>query len=49
MQKNTLCYQMHQKWGDNLLKVCRSTQWSLAYVLNVLKIKYIGFIQNAKS
>ena len=25
-----LCYQMHQKWGDNLLKVCPSIQWSLA-------------------
>ena len=24
-----LCYQMHQKWGDNLLKVCPSIQLSL--------------------
>ena len=24
-----LCYQMHQKWGDNLSKVCQSIQWSL--------------------
>ena len=29
-EKNTLCYQMHQKWGDNLLKVCPSIQWSLS-------------------
>ena len=25
---------MHQKWGDNLLKVCPSIQWSLLYNMN---------------
>ena len=29
MQKNTLCWQMHQKGGNNLLKVCPSIKWSL--------------------
>ena len=24
----TLCRQTHQKWGDNVLKVCPSIQWS---------------------
>ena len=28
--ENALCYQMYQKWGDNLMKVCPSIQWSLA-------------------
>ena len=29
VQKNTLCKQTHQKWGDNVLKACPSLQWSL--------------------
>ena len=29
MQKNILCYQMHQKWGDNVMKAYPSIQWSL--------------------
>ena len=33
VEKNTFCYQMHQKWGDNLLKVCPSIQWSLVWPL----------------
>ena len=29
MQKNPLCWQTHQKWGDNVLKACPSIQWPL--------------------
>ena len=30
MQKNSLCYQTHQKWGgDNVMKASLSIQWSL--------------------
>ena len=29
VQKNTLCKQTHQKWGDNVLKACPSIQWPL--------------------
>ena len=29
-----LCYQMHQKWGDNLSKACLSIQWSLPPLLS---------------
>ena len=31
MQKNDLCYQMHQKWGDNVMKACPSIQWALVW------------------
>ena len=36
-QKNTLCYQIHQKWGDNVLIACPSIlQWSL----NEVRIRF---------
>ena len=31
-----LCYQTHQKWGDNVMKACPSKQWSLDNVVNHL-------------
>ena len=27
--EKTLSYQMHNKWGDNVLKACPSMQWAL--------------------
>ena len=30
-----LCYQMHQKWGDNVMKACLSIKWSLSRVTTI--------------